>query len=312
MKAREALREADQAFQQTPLPPAALARLRRRVFDGPSRAPRLVLAAAALVLVAGAALVLWPRGTDVEDVRLGATQRFAHARFEIVASTDAVIHRDHDALTLLSGDVEVSVAKHPEPVRLRVSHGDIVVVGTKFTLRQRAQGGDVTLHEGAIHFVSAEGTHVVAVGETFAWPPPPAPPAEAALPRPEPVPQPEPAPQPAPEPRPLLKRSRPSAARAEPAVIRETDAAWLLSEVETCRSRGEYAEAVRLLDKGLAGLVSPATRERFSFELGSILTWQLSDARACAHWASHLGAFPAGRYAREVERAMERAKCGSR
>ena len=309
MKARDALREADRAFQETPLPPAELAALRRRVLAGPSRTPRLVfaVAAAVFVLVAGG-LLLWPRGSAVEDVRLVAGQRYTHARFELVAAADAAIHREHDALTLVSGDVEVSVAKHPEPVRIHVSHGDVVVVGTKFTLRQRAQGGDVTLHEGAIHFVSTEGTHVVAVGETFVWPP--APPSGAAPPHPEPVPEPEPAPTPAP--RPLLKKSRPSAARAEPAVIRETDAAWLLSEVDTCRSRGEYAEAVRLLDKGLAGIVSPATRERFSFELGSMLTWQLSDARACAHWASHRLAFPEGRYAREVERAMERAKCGSR
>jgi transmembrane sensor len=96
----------------------------------------------------------------------------------------------------------------------------------------------------------------------------------------------------------------------EPAVIHETDAAWLLDEVAVLRSRGEYAEAVRLLDKGLSGIVLPATRERFSYELGSILTYQLHDAdAACRQWAKHEAAFPNGRYARELKSAKEHLKC---
>jgi transmembrane sensor len=113
-------------------------------------------------------------------------------------------------------------------------------------------------------------------------------------------------PQEAPKPQPKLRPH----AHKEPAVIHETDAQWLLDEVDVLRSRGEYAEAVRLLDKGLAGIVSPATRERFSYELGSILTYQLHDAStACKQWAKHSAAFPDGRYARGVEAAREQLRC---
>ena len=102
----------------------------------------------------------------------------------------------------------------------------------------------------------------------------------------------------------------PQRQKKEPAVIHETDAQWLLEEVDVLRSRGEYPEAVRLLDKGLGGLVSAATRERFSFELGSILSYQVGDrTRACAHWEKHRAQFRGGRYAREVDAAREKVKC---
>ncbi len=303
MRARDALRDADRAFQETLLPAESLARLRRRVLAGPSRAPWLVVAAAAAAAVI-AAVVLWPQAR-VEDVSLVRAERYGHGRFEISANAASLLHRDGDELTLMRGDVEVNVQKRrSERVRLRVSHGFIEVVGTRFTLRQREDGGDVTLHEGVIHFVGAGDTHVMSPGETYAWPPV----ALVAPPR-EPPLEPAREPEPAPEPPASTAKPRLKSLRREPAVIREIDAAWLLAEVDTARSRGEYAEAVRLLDKGLAGIVSGSTKERFSFELGSILTWQLADARACKHWQKHAAAFPNGRYAQQIVRAMEKANC---
>jgi transmembrane sensor len=310
MKARDALREADAAFQQTVLPPQVLARMRSRTLSSAKEPQRAWWWLTVPVLAATAALLffLWPRAAvvnDVEDVHLAAAERFTQGRFALTAKTATVIRREHGALAIRSGEVEVSVAKHAERVRLGVSHGFIEIVGTRFTIRQREDGGDVTLHEGVIHFVSGEETRVLATGETYAWPPAPKPAPVADIPPPAPAPVPAPLEK-------LKPRVAPVAKQKEPAVIHETDAAWLLEEVDTCRSRGEFREAVRLLDKGLAGIVSAATRERFSFELGSILTWQLSDARACGHWAAHRAAFPNGRYERELERAMERATCEPR
>ena len=57
---------------------------------------------------------------------------------------------------------------------------------------------------------------------------------------------------------------------------------------------------------------STATRERLSFELGSLLTYQLHDVkRACAHWDAHRRAYGNGRYDAEVRAAAERLACES-
>jgi transmembrane sensor len=53
-------------------------------------------------------------------------------------------------------------------------------------------------------------------------------------------------------------------------------------------------------------------RERLSFELGSLLTHQLHDARrACAHWAWHERSFRGGIYRDEVARSRDALKCES-
>jgi transmembrane sensor len=75
------------------------------------------------------------------------------------------------------------------------------------------------------------------------------------------------------------------------------------------RSRREYEAAARQLRQALR-TQPPATRERLSFELGSLLTYQLRDARrACAHWAWHRGQYAPGRYQAEVQRAMASLQC---
>jgi transmembrane sensor len=306
MKLRDGLREADRVFQQTPLPPEALSGLRRKVLDAePARPKWPLLLVAGAAAVALAAFVLWPKAPEVEDIRLAAGESYVPAAprgVQVAASADALLHRERDRVRVRSGIVTFTVEKRSSgeaPVRVDVSHGTIEVVGTRFTIRQRDDGGDVTLHEGVIRF----GEHVLRAGETLEWPEKPAPPPVVAPVAPQPEQTPEPVKPPPPEPHPHVHK--------EPAVIHETDAAWLLDEVALLRSRGEYAEAVRLLDKGLDGIVLPATRERFSYELGSILTYQLGDkAAACRQWAKHEAAFPHGRYARELRSAKEHLQCG--
>lgn len=312
---RPLLCEADAAFQTTPLPPQSLARLRRRVFDDSRAKPVRWIAAGVTValLVAVAYSVFRPRPA-IEDLQLAAGEHFATADVELAALVPTLIHRDHSVVTLRSGAVLVKVEKREfsAPVRIIVSHGTIEVIGTRFTLRQRAEGGSVEVHDGRVRFLSEQVTAEVAAGETLGWPIPAAVTAPAPTEAVPAVSAPEPETAPSPSPAPAPKRPKARTARPEPAVIRETDAAWLLEEVDLLRSRGEYGEAVRLLDKGIAGIVSAKTRERFSFELGSILTYQQADVpRACRHWASHESSFPNGRYAQEVRSAKEKARCGS-
>jgi transmembrane sensor len=310
VKIRDGLREADAAFQSTPLPPQTLASLRRRVLAERRSAAWWLLVPAAAALAALIVFVLWPNVPEVEDVTLAAQQTYLPdlpRGVTVVAAVGSRLHREHDRVRVLSGEVTFSVDKRHSgeaPVRIDVSHGTIEVVGTRFTIRQRELGGDVALHEGVIRF----GDKTLQAGESLQWPEPaPLPVVKAPTPPPDVAPAPTPSPTP---PAPQAERRMSARPRHEPAVIHETDAAWLLEEVALLRSRSEYGEAVRLLQKGIGGLVLPATRERFSYELGSILTYQLNDAGgACAQWARHTAAFPTGRYAREVKSAQQRLQC---
>jgi transmembrane sensor len=313
--ARQAMREADAIFQSTPLPAVRLRQLRERVvgkLGGQRRRWVLAVAVAGCVATVAAVLLLRPTVSEVEDIQLAAGQRFELSLPRGVAALAAeptLIHRDHGTLTLMSGKVLFEVERRRAgevPVRIEVSHGAIEVLGTRFTVAQQVAKGSVTLHEGSIRFAWREGrAQLIEPGHTLEWPARPAyPPIES--PREPPV---ELAPAPA-TPAPKTTTPRAVTVRKEPRVIQETDAEWLLDEVETLRSRREYIEAVRLLDKGIAGLVTPATRERFSFELGSLLTWQLNDARrACKHWRTHLAVNSSGRYSQQIQRAMEKAQC---
>jgi transmembrane sensor len=83
----------------------------------------------------------------------------------------------------------------------------------------------------------------------------------------------------------------------------------ILRELEVLRGRREFEQAARHLEAAMRKQPA-ATRERLSFELGSLLTYQLKDAqRACAHWARHERQFRRGRYAEAVQRARGTLSC---
>lgn len=226
---------------------------------------------------------------------------------ELRVTAPAELQRVDPGARLLRGSAEISVEKRlggRAPLRVLVSDGAIEVLGTKFLVVQEEQGGHVTLHEGSIRFAASDGrVRMVKPGETLSWPLP----AEVTVvPEVLPVP-PEPV-APAPV---MAQRPRHGAVAAPaPAPIHYVDADDLLRQVDTLRSRGEFAEAVRYLTHGLTRELKPGTRERFSFELGIILTDQMHDsAKACAHWKKHAAAFGEGRYGVEVQRASARAGC---
>lgn len=226
---------------------------------------------------------------------------------EVRVTAPAELQRVDPGARVLRGSAEISVEKRGgrAPLRVLVSDGAIEVLGTKFLVVQEEQGGHVTLHEGSIRFAANDGrVRMVKPGETLSWPLP----AEVTV-VPEVLPVPPepvaPAPVMAQRPRHLVVAAAPASAP-----IHYVDADDLLRQVDTLRSRGEFAEAVRYLTHGLTRELKPGTRERFSFELGIILTDQMHDsAKACAHWKKHASAFGEGRYGVEVQRASARAGC---
>lgn len=191
------------------------------------------------------------------------------------------------------------------PAAVLVSHGAIEIMGTAFTVVQEPAGGRVALREGSIRFQAADGRVVsLRPGEVLAWPLPP--PAPLASPTPA-----APAPPPA-----LVPRSpaaRPPAAFAAPAAAATlpppaADLA-LLDRIDELRSRRQFESAARALRRAIPVQPEPM-RERLSFELGSLLTHQIGDARrACAHWARHDLRYPDGRYRNEVARARRGLGC---
>jgi len=224
------------------------------------------------------------------------------------------LRREPRGVRLLGGRVDVTATHRPPgaPAAILVSHGIIEVTGTAFTVVQEAGGGRVTLHEGSIRFQAVSGEVVgLRAGEALAWPLPAraaaAPPPRASAPAPFPT-----APPPAPPAVPRSPSARaPVSAPSSGASPRAADLA-LLDHVDELRSRREFEAAARALRRALPTEPEPM-RERLSFELGSLLTHQIGDARrACSQWAWHDRHFPDGRYRDEVARARRVLGCPAR
>ncbi|MBJ6766004.1 FecR domain-containing protein [Myxococcaceae bacterium JPH2] len=217
-----------------------------------------------------------------------------------------VVRRESSGVRLVRGRAEFSV-NHRQPgsppAVVLVSGGAIEVMGTRFTVDARESGGAVTLHEGAIAFRLPSGAVIpVRVGQTLEWPV--AEPAEPATP--EPVPPVPERPQPLAAP---IPKASPS--RVPVAPVRAPNAEEVLRELEVLRGRHEFEQAARYLEDAMRKQPM-ATRERLSFELGSLLTYQLKDAqRACAHWARHELQFRRGHYTEAVQRARGALSCES-
>jgi transmembrane sensor len=212
------------------------------------------------------------------------------------------LRREGHGVRLVRGRIDVTVAPRPPaaaPAAILVSDGAIEVTGTAFTVVQDRAGGRVALREGHIRFRAQDGTVVsLRPGEALAWPLPAAPPPSSPPAAPPAPPATTPAPSRAPT---------SASAAARPAA----DEA-LLDHVEALRSRGQFERAARALHRALSVQPNPM-REQLSFELGSLLTHQIRDARrACAQWTWHDRHFPGGRYRHEVVRARAALACRAR
>jgi transmembrane sensor len=227
---------------------------------------------------------------------------------QLIAHGTVEVRREEAGVRVLSGEVEVSVAKvraGAAPVRLLVSGGAIEVRGTRFTIHQRPESGDVTLHEGAIAFFALDGrVRELKPGETLEWPLPEV--KQPPAPEPPPVPAHE-----APHPKAEAPPARPAEGHAaEPQPTPPLDTEAFIAKLAELRRAGDYDAAVRELEAALEQPSPAPTQERLSFELGSILTHHIKDtARACAHWSRHHARYPQGRYEPQIGDIERRLGC---
>jgi len=244
----------------------------------------------------------------------------------VVATRGARVARIDGGIHVVRGHVDVDVTHRVPglaPAVVRVSHGAIAVLGTRFTIDQDERGGRVVLHEGRIRFDAGERTVVLEPGASLTWPlssiasePPVAPvqPASIAPPahaeRHADVQPPRHAGTPARlEPAPVESTPEPVTPPAE-VVQPAPDGDRVITELANLRARRRFADAAALLERTLAGELPAASRERLSYELGDILTYQLATPqRACRHWHEHRARFAKGRYTDEIEAAVRRLGC---
>ncbi len=221
---------------------------------------------------------------------------------------------------LFAGRVVLDVAHQTSwstPARVLVSSGAIEIVGTRFTVNQRARGGEVALHDGAIRFVDDAGTVMLSPGQVLVWPrsaSPPQPDAGTSTPGTSPSSASSAAASPSAASTSAASTSVAPKSSGLPASapVTSADASALMRRVEELRSRGRYEEAAELLRQRDEELPA-ATRERLSFERGSLLTYQRKDkARACAHWTTHVARYPNGRYRADVQQAVNHLGCNRR
>jgi len=264
----------------------------------------------------------------VEIERGSATLIDARSGVTLESVGPLALRREQSGVRVVRGRTNISVqprAPGAAPAIILVSHGAIEVMGTAFTVAQGPAGGSVKLREGSIRFRSTGHVSVnLRPGEELAWPLPvsrsaPAPSATAAssaTAAPSATAPPL-ASAPWPASAPDLTLPRPSGAApsapplAPPSAAPALSADELLDRVEALRSRHQFEAAARELWRGIPSQPKPM-RERLSFELGSLLTHQIRDARrACAHWAWHERSFRGGIYRDEVARSRDALKCGN-
>ena len=303
---RRALIEADRELARVPFVGERDVRAivdRRRV---PWRLPALALASALVVLFV-------MRSREVSEPRSEVLALDMPGFGHVAGDRDARVVRISGGIHVVSGRVDVDVAHRPRgtaPALVRVSHGTIAVLGTRFTIEQSEHGGRVVLHEGKIRFDGEGRSIVLAPGESLSWPL--APPAPVVAP-PPPVREIE---------RPIARVTKieptkrettseptiPTAPTADAPPALDID--QLLAELANLRARRRFIDAARLLENALATALPSTTHERLSYELGDIRTYQLTDReRACAHWQAHRDRFPHGRYTDEVAAAVRRLAC---
>jgi transmembrane sensor len=214
------------------------------------------------------------------------------------------LKREGSAVRIVSGQVVVDVNQRPlgaPAAEVLVSGGTIQVLGTRFTVAQENGSGRVTLHEGKIRFVTAHRTAMLAPGESLEWPLRGSPATEA------PASQTPSAGSAAAEPPVGKSADERSGVPTSSASARPIDA--LLERVAVLRSRGQYRQAAEELAKAQPQRGAPGA-ESASYELGSILTYQLADReRGCAHWRRHQRQFGGGTFAAEVQRAQAKLGC---
>jgi hypothetical protein len=181
-------------------------------------------------------------------------------------------------------------------VRVAVSGGVIEVLGTRFTVVEEGDRGEVTLHRGSIRFVPEQGApRTLSPGDSHRWGE-----ARASLDATDGAPAeapPEATPRPPRRPKVVAKTHR------------DTLAPQDLSRLRELRRLGRHDDALAHLKRLSRKDLDPTTLEILNYERGEILGLQGKTEAACAHWTRHLRAYPKGAYRREVRAHSERLGC---
>lgn len=205
------------------------------------------------------------------------------------ASVPSTIALDGDRLRLVAGELELDVDPRTRPLHVLAGARDIEVIGTRFVVHQRDEGGWVALLEGRIrlHGLAREPVMLMP-GDRHGWSTPRTSDAPATTPAPAPRPR----------------------ARARPRDAADEGLASLLDEVAALRRAGRFADAVARLRDADTSRWSSRAQQLVSYEIGTLLERQLGDrAAACAHWRAHASRHPDGRHAEAVEAALARLAC---
>lgn len=252
------------------------------------------------------------------DVRRGACTLRVEGWGRVSLRPGARLRRSGGGVELLSGAADFQVDKRVPEVGstfVRGPQGSIEITGTRFSVVQRPQGGSVHLDEGGIRFHAPDGRTVALVpGDSLDWPlPAPQSPADLRFPGMPSVQA------PATSSETNVSKGRPSEGEAPPvgraSLSRrdqspETSDGAIVDRIAVLRAKGQYRELANEIGVAMLRERHALTRERLSFELGSVLSYHLPDrARACAHWALHRRSFPDGHYADEVSDAEQILHC---
>jgi hypothetical protein len=243
---------------------------------------------------------LWSRiDASREPCRIDAAQSELHLKHECAPQAvdvggdewllrpGSAVARVGEGAKVHEGSVRFRVRpRTASKFRVRVSHGEVRVIGTVFTIEQRAGKGSVTVSEGTIEFVWDDGSRErVTAGQTLHWPRQPAP---ALAPAP---------------PATVADAGKPDAAKLEAGATNDVD--QVTERLLQLRSQRRYGEAAALLRRTMAaGGLSPAQQERLSYELG--LTLEASGNSACSHWKNHARRFPSKRPSSALTRRLAR------
>ena len=322
MKPRlETPEEAHQRLDAEQLSSSEQARLWQRL-DASTSLPRpsprraLVMGFALAATALAAALLFFARGQDTPKVeakpiasacdvdpsqtelRLGEgcgerTLQVESDDWRLQAGTELV--RVESGARVKHGRVQFRVRpREASPFRVQVSHGEVRVIGTVFTVEQRAGRGFVAVTEGVIEFVWNDGSRErVGAGQTLHWP---------RQSKPETLPAPAPS---ASEKQTVLDAGKPDAGKNGARPPEDMD--QTLDRLLQLRSQKRYAEAAALLEKAMSsGGISAAQQERLSYELG--LAMEAGGNGACAHWKKHVKRFGTGRHPKALTQRLERCR----
>jgi hypothetical protein len=230
----------------------------------------------------------------------------------IVLGGGARVQREEGGVRVVRGTAGFEVEPRPAPsLVVYVSGGRIEVLGTRFTVVQGEDAGEVSLDRGTVRFRGADGSEtVLRPGERLRWPPPPPVAPEPAPPAPEPM---APPPRSPPPPRPGVESRLPPAPAPAPAlepseaVVKERR---VLAEIDRLRMRVEDEALVRRLDELLSEDLGEPLRERVSFERCDLLAHRRGEQRrACEAIAQHLARYGGGEYAVRLRETQATLGC---